>query len=130
MMSLRFNQKSWSIATKKLFDKTEEDAKEELKDIASYIIRKSPVQTGAYITSHSVSYSNGGVTRSRSSNNKPKIEVEEGQAIAQQQMFSDIENLDFIANAGTSIKFTNRAPHAQIVEDKYQVYGSTKDVGT
>lgn len=129
-MKLRFNEKSWTTKVKALLDEVEEESKDTLKDIASYIIRKSPVQTGAYITSHSVSYSNGGVTRSRSSNNKPKIEVEEGQAIAQQQMFSDIENLDFIANAGTSIKFTNRAPHAQIVEDKYQVYGSTKDVGT
>ena len=126
-MKMRFNKKSWSTKVKAMLEIGEDKVKEELRDTADVISSRSPVKSGAYAASHSVTFSNGSGTRSRSSHGKPRITISEGRAVAQQQMYSDIAHLDLLNNLNTSVKFTNRAPHAQVVEDHHQVYGIAKD---
>src|SRR6056297_805643 len=54
-----------------LEQKAEEEVKDQLIDIAQFATTRSPVDTGAYVTSFSMkhSYSSG---RGRTSNNKPR----------------------------------------------------------
>lgn len=127
-MRMRFNEKSWSTKVKAMLEIGEDKFKGDLKNVAEVIANRSPVDTGAYAESHSVTFSSGGGTRSRSSHGRPRRQsVEQFRGIAYQQMSADIEGLDLLNNLNTSVKFTNRAPHAQVVENKYQVYGVAKD---
>lgn len=128
-MKFRFNQKSWSTKVKPMLEFAEEKVKGDLKSVAEVIASRSPVDTGAYAESHSVGFSTGGGTRSRSSKGRPRQQdVGEKRELAYRQMSSDIDSLDLLENVNTSVKFTNRAPHADVVENKHQVYGVTRDI--
>jgi len=110
----------------------EERAKDTLIDIAQFATSRSPVDTGAYVTSFSMkhSYSSG---RGRTSNNKPRNQSP--QAKRQEglsQLVADIETLKPLENP--LIVLSNGSPHAQSVETGegwqrpgYAVFAQVKD---
>lgn len=131
----RVNEKSVSGKLKKVEAKVEEAVKKELRMVADALIGQepkgqsgigSPVDTGAYITSHSFQPTGGRGGRSRSSSGKPKNQnwaekAEEARA----NLYSDIEQAD-VTQERVGI-FRNRSPHATLVENKYNVYLKAKD---
>jgi hypothetical protein len=111
-----------------LGDSRDEFLEKALMEIANYAVNSSPVDTGAYVLSHSIlPYgANGG--RMRSSDNKPpnqNIEATRQHALGQLQ--SDINSLDFDGLEGITLR--NRSRHARDVEDKwgYGVYRKIRD---
>lgn len=134
--SFRVNDKSVSGKLSKLGDRAESMVKEMLKDVSDSIIGTnpetdgigagSPVDTGAYITSHSFQPTGGRGGRSRSSKRKPKNQSWQAKAEeARRQLYNDIEVAD-VSTSQTGV-FRNRAPHATAVEKKHSVYRKTKD---
>jgi hypothetical protein len=115
-----------------LIKKVEEDL-DEVRDIflhkvAQDLVNSSKpfVDTGAYITSHSITTTRG-AGRSRTSDNKPKRQDPNAKATeALSQLASDIAA---IPNDQTIVYMTNNAPHANVVEYKhgYHVYGSVRN---
>ena len=84
------------------------------------------VDTGAYITSHSITTTRG-AGRSRTSDNKPKNQDAGAKATeALAQLEGDIAA---IPKDQTTVYMTNNAPHANAVEYKhgYHVYGSVRN---
>lgn len=133
-MKVRVNEKSISAKLEKVKELADEKAKDKLTDIASYIVAISPVDTGAYMLSHSVVPSGFGGGRLRTSRNKPRHQDYGSVAAeAMAQLRSDIEALDLENTSGAL--FRNRAVHAPTVEtgsawagrDGYWVYTSAKD---
>jgi len=105
----------------------EEKVKDQLTDIAQFATSRSPVDTGAYVTSFSVkhSYSSG---RSRTSNNKPRGQSPEAKRQeGLSQLVADIETLKPLEN--DLIVLSNGSPHANEVEYKhgYAVFSQVKD---
>ena len=105
----------------------EEKVKDQLTDIAQFATSRSPVDTGAYVTSFSIkhSYSSG---RSRTSNNKPRgqsLEAKRQEGLS--QLVADIETLKPLEN--DLIVLSNGSPHANEVEYKhgYAVFSQVKD---
>ena len=97
-----------------LGQKAEEKVKDQLIEIAQFATTRSPVDTGAYVTSFSMkpSYSSG---RGITSNNKPRrqnpqAKRQEGLA----QLLSDIETLKPLENP--LVVLSNGSPHARQVE--------------
>jgi hypothetical protein len=114
----------------------EGEVKDYLKRIADSLIGEdpreggigagSPVDTGAYITSHSFQPTGGRGGRSRSSTNKPKNQSWSQKAEeARSNLYADIEAAD-VTEERAGI-FRNRAPHAAAVESKHLVYAKVKD---
>lgn len=84
-----------------------------LEAVAKAAVDVAPVDTGAYVTSFSVTTSSGS-GRSRTSHGKPRNQdpaAKKAEAMA--QIRSDIEGLPVNA---TMIYLTNRAPHAAFIE--------------
>ena len=101
-----------------------EALKERMQEIATFTVSISPVDTGAYITSHSI---NG--FRSRSSRGKPSgqaKDVKAGEALG--QLMADIEGIDF--ETETKYILRNRSPHSSKVENLYgyAVYSQVRNV--
>lgn len=122
----RVNQKSVSGKITKAEELLEEFVKRELRKVADSLVDKSPVDTGAYVTSHSFQPTGGRGGRSRSSDNKPRqqdptVKKEEARA----QLYSDINTAE-VSSSRMGI-FRNRAPHATKVEAKHNVYLYAKD---
>lgn len=120
------NQKSVSGKLKKIEQLAEEYVKAELRKVADSLVDVSPVDTGAYVTSHSFQPTGGRGGRSRSSANKPRqqdptVKKEEARA----QLYSDIEGAE-VSSSRAGI-FRNRSPHATKVESKHNVYLYAKD---
>ena len=99
-----------------------------LQAVAEDLVRSSVsfVDTGAYITSHSITTTRG-AGRSRSSDNKPKNQdagAKASEALGQLQ-----NDIAAIPKDQTVVYMTNNAPHANVVEYKhgYHVYGSVKN---
>lgn len=87
---------------------------------------KPTVDTGAYITSHSIRTTRGG-GRSRTSHNKPRGQNPETKAAeALDQLMGDIAALP---DDQQQVFLTNNAPHANLVEYKhgYKVYESVRN---
>lgn len=127
-MKFRVNEKSISTKIDKLLEVGEQKAKGKLKEVASELADRSPVDTGAWAESFSVRYSSDSGGRMRSSHGRPRNQsVEQYRGVAVANMNSDIESLNLIDNANTSVSFRNRAPHAGKVEELYQVFGAVKD---
>lgn len=134
-IKVRVNEKSISAKLSKLEEMAEGKVKDRLEDIAWSIVKWSPVDTGAYILSHSLVPSGFGGGRKRTSKNKPRNQ-DEGvyRAEAMQQLKADIEALDL--KETSSALFRNRAEHAPKVEtgeawtntDGYWVYTKVGDV--
>jgi mRNA-degrading endonuclease RelE of RelBE toxin-antitoxin system len=106
--------KSLDKKLERLEQTAEERVKDELVDVAQFAVSRSPVDTGAYVTSFSIknSYSSG---RSRTSRNKPRRQSpqakrEEGLS----QMLGDIETLKPLEEP--LIVISNGSPHATQVE--------------
>jgi len=88
-----------------------------LENVAERAVQESPVDTGAYVTSHTITTVSGG-GRSRTSHNKPKNQDEKVKKDeARDQLLSDIAALPADA---TKVYFTNRSPHAKFVEDRHE----------
>jgi hypothetical protein len=125
-MRVRVNNKSLSAKIEKLEQSTEEKLKSRLVNIAEDLTKRTPVDTGAYAESFSVAPASSGAGRSRSSKGRPKNQsLEQYRSIALGNMTADIDSLQLLENR--SVSFRNRAPHADQVEGKYQVFGSAKD---
>lgn len=119
------NTNSVSAKLEKLEKMAEEQVKDKLEQVAWAIVSGSPVDTGAYITSHAFAETGSSKRRSRSSANKPKQQewgAKAGEAM--QQLRQDIAEADLTKGQGI---FRNAAPHAADVEKKYDVYMKTKD---
>lgn len=112
----------------KLLEQTaEEQAKDRLVDIAQFATSRSPVDTGAYVTSFSMkhSYSSG---RGRTSRNKPTQQSPEAKRKeGLSQLLGDIETLKPLEQP--LVVLSNGSPHADAVEYKhgYAVFTQVKD---
>jgi hypothetical protein len=84
---------------------------------------ESPVDTGAYIESHTLVPSGSSMRRSKSSRNKPKKQDPEfHSAVALDNLYSDIDNNFPDIESVESFMLINGSRHAQKVEAKYLVY--------
>lgn len=133
-MAIRVNQKSISVKVKELIDGLHGDAKGKLREMSDYLVRGSPVDSGAYVESFSVRYSSDSGGRRRSSKGRPRDQdIDTYHNIALSNMNSDIDTLDFESNSSTSVSIRNRAPHAgdentpNTVEYNYQVFARARD---
>lgn len=115
-----------------LIQKIEQDLQdvrnEFLASMAQDIVTSSKptVDTGAYITSHSIRTTRGG-GRSRTSHNKPRGQSPEAKAVeALDQLMSDIAALPADQE---QVFLSNNAPHANIVEytHGYAVYEGVRN---
>ncbi len=98
-----------------------------LENVAEKAVQISPVDTGAYVTSHTITTVSG-TGRSRTSHNKPKNQDPQAKkSEAFDQLLGDIASLPEDA---TKVYFTNRAPHAKAVEDDhgYGVFAVIRNV--
>lgn len=126
MFKVRFNEKSVTAKLNKALEGEEDKVKKRLKDVASDLAERAPVDTGAYAESFSVDTSGGRSMRRVSSSGRPKQQDKIAyQSQAYARMAGDIEAIEVFEN--NRILFKNGAPHATEVEKKYQVFGSTRD---
>ena len=92
----------------------EERAKDKLVDIAQFATSRSPVDTGAYVTSfsmkHGYSSGRGRTSKNKARNQSPQAKRREGLS----QLLADIETLKPLENP--LIVLSNGSPHAQSVE--------------
>lgn len=99
-----------------LLGQTAEDAaRDKLISIAQTAVSLSPVDTGAYVTSHSFKTNTSSRGRGKSSDNKPR--GQNPQAKRQEgfdNLMSDINALDL--SSLTKITLRNDSPHAEAVE--------------
>ena len=100
-----------------------------LEKMAEKAVMLSPVDTGAYVESFSVTTISGG-GRSRSSHGRPKgqdPEAKKSQAF--EQLLGDIS---VIPPDVTKVYLTNRAPHAKQVEEDhgYGVFAVVRNVAS
>lgn len=127
MIRGRVNRKPLSPKIENLREQAGEEVKVTLKEVASDLVKRTPVDTGAYAESFSVlpAASSGG--RRESSDGRPKRQsMRLYRGIAKSNMNSDIDKLEPLD--GKSIAFRNRAPHASKVETKREVFGAVKDI--
>ena len=95
--------------------KAEDLVRNKLFDIAQTAVSLSPVDTGAYVTSHSFKTNTSSRGRGKSSRNKPKQQSQ--QAMRQEgldNLVQDINALDL--SDTTRITLRNDSPHSQAVE--------------
>lgn len=142
MPSVRFTFRAEGIGRLKteLEEAKSEEFKQVLEDVADYICYEvnarddysgSPVDTGAYVQSHSFVETGSGGGRSRSSRRKARgQDIMTNQDIARMQLQDDIEELT--AKKVDRASIVNRSPHAEFVEDGnqnfagYMVYAKTQ----
>lgn len=116
--------------TKLLIGQMAEDlVRDKLISIAQTAITASPVDTGAYVTSHSFKTNTTSRGRGKSSDNKPRgqdpsTKRQEGF----DNLMSDIAGLDL--EGMSKITLRNDSPHAQAVEYKhgYAVYTIVRNI--
>lgn len=100
---------------------------------AEYAASVSPIDTGAYITSHQITSGGAGRPRGKSSKNKRRTKSEAFRGDALSQLESDISSLDFSRDTFT---MRNGSPHAYYVENGgpkwkrpgYKVYAGIRDI--
>ncbi len=105
----------------------EERVKDKLTDIAQFATSRSPVDTGAYVTSFSMkhSYSSG---RSRTSRGLPRRQnPQDKRQEGLSQLSADISTLEPLGD--NLVVLSNGSPHANDVEYKYgyAVFAQVKD---
>jgi hypothetical protein len=112
----------------------EDKVKDRLIDMAQFVVKQSPVDTGAYVTSHSVK-TNRSRGRGKTSHGKPRsANPQEKRQEGLQNMIDDINKIDILNT--TKIVFRNDSPHAQAVEHGgnnwkvpgYKVYTQLRNV--
>ena len=121
-------QRSLSALIQKVEEDLDEIRDEFLRIVAQDLVDSSVkfVDTGAYITSHSITTTRG-AGRSRTSANKPRRQdknFEAAQSLS--QLYDDINAL---SKDQTMVFIANNAPHASAVEylHGYAVYGSVRN---
>ena len=101
-----------------------------MEDLAQSIVRFTPpsykksaiVDTGAYITSHSIRGSSSSGGRLRTAGGKPRRQnPEEKAAEALSLLYDDMDKFTTFDSV-RRFKLVNRSPHAEEVEEKYAVY--------
>jgi len=119
-------QRSVTQILRSVEEKLDEVRSEFLGNMARDLVSRSPVDTGAYVTSHSITTTSG-AGRSRTSENKPRgQDTGAKQVEALEQLYSDIAA---IPDGATKVYINNRSPHNKAVEfgdpwirDGYYVY--------
>lgn len=106
-------------------------AKEVLQDVmermARDVTRLSPVQTGAYVTSHSFQTNTSSRGRRKTSAGKPIApNKDEKREEGYRLLLQDIDTLDL--NGLTKITLRNDSTHAQSVELKHIVYSTVRNL--
>ena len=113
-----------------MVEKIAEDAvRDKLTAIATTAVQYSPVDTGAYVTSHSLQPSSRSYGRGYSSKGKPRGQDERAmKAEAMENLMGDIAKLDL--EDMTKVTLRNDSPHAQAVEYKhgYAVYAKVRNI--
>lgn len=100
-----------------------------LRAIATTAVQYSPVDTGAYVTSHSLQAGSNIYGRGYSSSGKPRGQDERAmKAEAMENLMGDIAKLDL--KDMTKVTLRNDSPHAQAVEYKhgYAVYAKVRNI--
>jgi len=106
-------QRSVTQILRSVEEKLDEVRDEFLGNMARDLVSRSPVDTGAYVTSHSITTTSG-AGRSRTSENKPRGQntgAKQGEAL--EQLYSDIAA---IPDGATKVYINNRSPHNKAVE--------------
>lgn len=106
---------------KLLSEKTELGVKRNLNRIVDYALSVSPVDTGAYVKSFSLSLQSSPKSRSFSSDNLPtkqdrQVKLQEAKAA----LSADINSVDVtsnLKNGDFSLRLSNNAPHSVDVEN-------------
>jgi hypothetical protein len=101
-----------------------------LEKIAETLVSFSPVDTGAYVESHSINTSSGS-GRSRTSHGRPKQDINSAKGTALDQLLSDVAA---VSPDASKVFMNNRSPHNKEVEfggynwgkDGYYVYTRTR----
>lgn len=94
-----------------------------LNKVADDLVSRSPVDTGAYVESNTISTSRS-AGRSRSSAiRKTSPNPEQNRELARRQLAGDIAG---IPNEATKVYITNRSPHTSFVEARHKVFGLVK----
>jgi len=125
MLKVRYNKKSVTAKVNRAIEGTEDEIKDRLSVVASDLAKWSPVDTGAYASSFSVDRSGGRSIRRVSSQGRPRNQdVGSFQTLAYRNMLADIEQIDL---EDSRVIFKNGAPHANSVENKYQVFSRARD---
>jgi len=93
-----------------------------LMSIAETIVNFSPVDTGAYVTSHSVKSNTSSRGRGKSSKGKPKADKAAKKSEGLNNLMEDINALDL--SSTQRFTFRNDSPHAQAVDRRYNIYGA------
>lgn len=107
----------------------EDAAKDKLISIAQTAVTASPVDTGAYVTSHSFKTNTSSRGRGKSSANKPRGQnPETKRREGLDNLIYDINSLDLKTLKKVTLR--NDSPHAQDVEYKhgYAVYTIVRNV--
>jgi|DEB0MinimDraft_10_1074344.scaffolds.fasta_scaffold30419_4 hypothetical protein len=118
-------------------------AKRQLRKVADYVIKESPVYTGAYILSHQITDGNVNAFRSVSGRNRPVVRegtkvsdhgtIGSNKAVEEQaraQLYADIKKLNIRKMKG--IYLVNKAvgtsgrEHSAQVEQKHRVYSTVR----
>lgn len=118
-------------------------AKRQLRKVADYVIKESPVWTGAYILSHQITDGNVNSFRSVSGRNRPVVRNEDkksehgvigsNKAVEEQaraQLYADIKKLNIRKMKG--IYLVNKAvgtsgrEHSANVEKEHRVYSTVR----
>lgn len=110
-------------------DQVEDLVRKKLTAIAQTTVDLSPVDTGAYVTSHSLQANSGTYGRGYSSSNRPRGQNPEAmKEEAMGNLMSDIAKLDLEDMKKVTIR--NDSPHAQAVEYKhgYAVYTRVRNI--
>jgi len=97
--------------------------KEHLQRLADKAVLESPVDTGTYITEHEIN-STGVPSGFATSAGKPRRQPYE--PFAQEGLGNLYTDIDALPEGFTTASMTNKAGHADIVEDNYGVYAIVK----
>lgn len=121
-------QRSLTAVINKIEQDLDKVRTEFLTNMAEDLVASSKpfVDTGAYITSHSITTTRG-AGRGRTSADKPK--GQDPSAKAAESLSQLIGDIAAIPKDQTQVFMTNNAPHANIVEYKhgYNVYSSVRN---
>jgi hypothetical protein len=121
-------QRSLTAVINKIEQDLDRVRTEFLTNMAEDLVNSSKpfVDTGAYITSHSITTSRG-AGRGRTSANKPQ--GQDPNAKATESLSQLMGDIAAIPKDQTQVFMTNNAPHANIVEYKhgYNVYSSVRN---
>ncbi len=108
-----------------------EDLQERLVNLASYMVQSSPVDTGAYVRSHSIRPRGSSSGRMRSASGRPSLKGNPGAQQSQRDeaygaLVGDVlKFLDQIVEKDGAVVI-NRSPHAQDVELNYSVFAKAQ----